>query len=260
MAKMILRHRNFHLFRSIVATWDPMSCQPIASVWDVQPWTVCEALLQMRDKLHFRTVGSPFHRRTAYALSVLIQAERLESYIIHKACLTLADDDDDSSRFGLTVPNVNRLALEFSHAPYETLAVKCFGWVNSQLNKKLFDDANPIDARIEDAWNLARSLQHVVFPHYIRYALWCTSALHPAEQFLDIYERASSCTVTEWTSPERVRLDEKFYLVNMANPDKQGDKFRFREQCNVFDQLKEWKRIAYQIGHFDDDDDEDDSR
>lgn len=247
----ILRHRYFPVFRSIVAIWDPTSCQPLTKVWDVQPWSFGRTLLNMRDKLHFSTTGSTFSRSTAYALSVLIQKERLESYIVHKASLSLVDDDR-SSQLTLTVPNVNRLALAFSRQPYEHLSAKCFGWVKSQADAGfLGDDDKPTETRYESLWKLARCLQHVVFPHYVRYALQHTRGSYPAEQFLDTYERASSCAVTEFTSPEPVRVTEKFYLVNMANPEKQGDKLRFREICSVFDQVMEWKIGASAIGYLD---------
>jgi hypothetical protein len=247
----ILRPRNFGVFRSIVANWDPKSHRPISLVWDIQPWAFAQAVLQMRDKLHICTHGTPFNRITAYALSVLIQQEeRFESYILHKLVLTMPgnDDDDDhkSSPLSLTVSSVNRLASYFSLRPNEMLAHKCFGWVKSQLDGQ-FLDAEPDETRHERVWKLARSLQHVIFPHYIKYVLHYAYGVHQADVFLEAYERASCVPVVESTCPEQVRLSEKFYLVNEANPDKQREKFRFRNICATFDQLNEWKTSTCQI-------------
>ena len=256
MAK-VLSPRNFQLFRSVVAEWEPSLCQPITYLWDVQMPLMYKALLQMRKRLHYRTSASLFNRdSTAYALSVLIQQERLQSYITHKASWTIDFDETcDCPRRGrltLTVPNVNNLALDFARHSFAKLDDKCFGWVNSQLQRQFPDAVEPTRSMVDDVRRISESLHRIVFPHYIRYALQqpVGRSIHPAEHFLETYEKASFRAADDGlrsTSPERIHAIEKFYLVNMANPDKQGDKFRFREICDVVDQVLEWERIANRI-------------
>ena len=228
-------HRNFKLFRSVAARWTPTSSQPLTLEWDVNHCSVHDTLLKLRD----RYAVSFEDRNLGYALSVFIQKTGLESYILHKISFRMTENetgDDTVSRLSLDVPNVDRLAEQFVSLE-GNLADKCFVWVKWQLESDTRTNHH-IDEEV--VWTIAKSMQHIMFPYYIRRYITVLQIVgfpYYGQLFMDAYENASCvpASAEEYTSSSlQVYAKEKFYLVNMANPDKQREKIRFRKLCSSF--------------------------
>ena len=230
----LLWHRNFQLFRSVVARWTPTSSQPLTLVWDVNHRTVQDTLLKLRE----RYAVSFEDRNLGYALSVFIQKTELESYILHKISFRMTENENGDDTISLHIPNVDRLAEHFVSLE-GNLADKCYVWVKWQLESDpsrashhIYDD--------EVVWTIAKTMQRIIFPYYIKRYITLLQILgfpYYGQLFMDAYENASyiRASAEEYTSsPLQVYTEEKFYLVNMANPDKQREKIRFQKLCNNF--------------------------
>lgn len=229
----LLVHGSFHYFRSVVARYDPASRQPPTLVWDIEPRLIDRAILELNDRLYFNASGSPIDRPTAYALSVFTQKESVQDYVVHKASLSLNGRD-------VEISNAGRLAKEFSDEPQGTLFEKCFNW----LHQKKFRPEEVLEGGT--AWRLALAIQHVLFPYYIGYLLRSSRMagfVQHWQLFMHCYEKASFVPmVAKQMRIDNIGVREKFYLVNMANPDKQVSKFRFRAVCEAIELLKDWRR------------------
>ena len=230
-------HRNFKHFRSVRARWTPTSSQPLTLEWDVNHCSVQDTLLKLRD----RYAVSFEDRNLGYALSVFIQKTELESYILHKISFRMTEDENNGDdTVSLDIPNVDRLAEHFVSLE-GNLADKCYVWVKWQLES----DASLANHHIDDEvlWTIAKSMQRVIFPYYVRrYITLLQTQRYPyypyyGQIFMDAYENAASCvpaSAEEYASSSLpVCAKEKFYLVNMANPDKQREKIRFRKLCGA---------------------------
>lgn len=243
----LLQHRNFDSFASVVARFEPASLQPMTLVWDIQYSLFDQAVLELRENNFIHTTGSLFDRGTAYGLSILIQQESLQDYIVHKASVSVHGED---SRLAIVVPNVRRLAKDFSDHPEEHLFRHCFTWVEFQLHLK-FRPEELLEIGTSFTWKLAMAVQQVLFPYYIAYLLSSPRVSCFTEHcrlFLDAYEHASFVPIAaKYMGAEGLDVLEKFYLVNEANPDRQETKFRFWEICRAIDRIKEWHHSSQQI-------------